>query len=373
MNRRPIVPDPRALKRTPLHGEHVEAGARLVPFAGWEMPVQYRGVVEEHLAVRTRAGLFDVSHMGEIEVRGPMALDLLQKVTCNNVAKLTDGRVQYSALTTPEGCFVDDILVHRIAADHYFLCVNAANAEKDLEWIRSHTSGDVEVLDRSDMYAELALQGPASATVLSRLAGEAPTLLKRYRFLIGKVDGVRAIIARTGYTGEDGFELYVPPHEAARLWRRILEVGRDVGLVPAGLGARDTLRLEAKMALYGNDIGETTTVLEADLGWLVTLDKGDFIGREALDRQKTRGIERRLVGFEMLDRGIARHGYPIVVAGREQGEVTSGSYAPYLRKNIGLTYMPSGSDAPGCTFEVMIRDRAAVARVVPTPFYKRGA
>jgi len=363
------------LRRTPLYECHVEAGARIVPFAGWEMPVQYQGVVEEHVAVRTKVGLFDVSHMGEIDVRGPQALELLQKITCNNVARLVDGQAHYSALMTPGGCFVDDLLVHRIGAGHYMLVVNASNCEKDFGWIRTQAREDgfdAEVLDRTDDYALLALQGPLAGTVLPRLAGEAPGGLKRYRFTRAAVEGAEAIIARTGYTGEDGYEIYLPPAEAPRIWRRLLEAGRGEGLVPVGLGARDTLRLEAKMALYGNDIDATTTVLEADLEWIISFDKGAFIGREVLVRQKAEGIKRRLVGFEMLDRGVARHGYPIVVAGRESGAVTSGTFAPFLKKNIGLAYLPVGHDTPGTRFDVMIRGKAAAAQVVPTPFYKRG-
>jgi len=365
------LPSEQTLKRTPLYEVHREAGARLVAFAGWEMPVQYTSVVAEHLAVRTRAGLFDVSHMGEIEVHGRGALPLLQKLTCNDVGRLLDGQAQYTALTTAAGCFIDDLLVYRFSEDRYLLVVNAANAEKDYRWIRSHPDGEVEVIDRSDDTALLALQGPAAPAIMAPLA-EGALGLKRYRFMETLIDGVPAIVGRTGYTGEDGFEIYVPPARAAKVWRRLMEAGRSEGLAPAGLGARDTLRLEAKMALYGNDIDETTSVLEADLGWIVSWEKGDFIGRDELARQRQGGVQRRLVGFEMIDQGIPRHGYPIVLAGRPAGAVTSGGFAPFLRKSIGMAYLPSGHDTIGTRFEVLVRGAALTAQVVPTPFYKRG-
>ena len=367
-----------SLKRTPLHDCHRAAGARLVPFAGWEMPVQYAGVVDEHLAVRTRAGLFDVSHMGEVEIHGGQALDLVQRVTCNDAGRLQEGQAQYSALTTPQGAFVDDVLVHRLRGGRYLLVVNASNRDKDVAWIRSHAGGlDATVDDVSDGTALLALQGPAAPRILSRLAGEEPLKLKRYRFLDGRLAlpgrTVEALVARTGYTGEDGFEIYLAPDAAPAVWNALLEAGREDGLMPAGLGARDTLRLEAKMALYGNDIDDTTSVLEADLGWIVGWEKGDFIGRDALARQRESGPARTLAGFELVERGIPRHGYPVRVGGRPAGAVTSGTMAPFLKKPIGLAYFPAGATQPGTPFEVVIRDRPVAAVVVPTPFYKRPA
>ncbi len=284
--------------------------------------------------------------------------------------KLAIGQVHYSALMTPNGAFVDDILVHRMADDRFFLCVNASNADKDYAWIAAHADG-ATVRNVSDDYAQLAVQGPAAAGIVQKLTGCDLAGIRYYWFREDRVLGAPAIIARTGYTGEDGFELYLPPAEAPRIWDALLEAGRDAGLVPAGLGARDTLRLEAKMALYGNDIDDTTTVLEADLLFILKLDKGDFIGRDALLEQKRAGLTRRLVGFELRGPGIARHGYPIVVDGLSAGAVTSGTQTPFLKKSIGLAYLPVGKDQPGSRFDVIIRERPVPAEVVPTPFYKR--
>jgi aminomethyltransferase len=363
-----------SLKKTPLNSIHHELGARLVDFAGWEMPVDYGAVVAEHLAVRTAAGLFDVSHMGELLVEGAGALGLLQRLTPNDVSRLAVGQAQYTALTTPEGCFVDDLIIYRLGDSSYLAVVNAANIEKDLEWIESHRRGEGEVTNVSDRYALIALQGPCAPDILGTVttAGlEGLESLKSYHFIRGDVAGLEAIICRTGYTGEDGFELLIHSESAEAIWRRIMEAGAAHGLRPAGLGARDTLRLEAKMALYGNDIDEEHTVLEADLAWLVKLDKGDFIGRGVLARQDEEGIGRKLVGFEMSDRGIARSGYPVLVGGKVETEVTSGSFAPYLRKAIGLCYLPPSAWSPGSEIEIDLRGRSAKARVVPTPFYKR--
>lgn len=360
------------LKQTPLTDEHRALGAKMIDFHGWEMPVQYEGPIPEHLAVRTAAGMFDVSHMGEIEIKGHDALKLVQKLTCNDASKLSDGQIQYSAITYPQGTFVDDVTVHRFNGEHFFLCVNASNTDKDFEWIKSQLEGeDVEVLNTSANYCQIALQGPNALRILQRLTDAQLEAIKYYWFIHGRVDSLPALIARTGYTGEDGFEIYVEPDAGPRLWRRLIEAGREDGLAPAGLAARNTLRIEARMALYGNDIDETTTVLEADLGWICKLDKGDFIGRDALIKQKEEGIKRKLIGFEMLDRAPARDHYPVVIDGREVGEVTSGSPAPYLKKNIGLTYLPIEHCSVGTTFSVMIRGRAAPAQVVATPFYKR--
>ncbi len=361
------------LKKTSLNEAHRKLGGRMIDFGGWEMPVQYAaGTIEEHLAVRTAAGVFDVSHMGEIEIHGPQSLDLVQHVTTNDASKLSDGQAQYSALTYPEGTFVDDVLVHRFAADHYFLCVNASNTDKDFDWIRSHASVfDAEVANSSANYTQLAIQGPKALETLQPLVEVDLGAIKYYWFTRGQVDGVPAIIARTGYTGEDGFEIYFDPRESARIWNRILDAGKPIGILPCGLAARNTLRLEARMALYGNDIDDTTSVLEADLGWICKLNKGNFIGRDRLTGQKEKGVARKLVGFEVIDKGIARDHYPIFIDGREVGMVTSGSPAPFLKKNIGLAYLPIERTEIGTKFEVDVRGRRLAAQVVQTPFYKR--
>jgi aminomethyltransferase len=361
------------LKKTTLNDAHRKLGGRMIDFGGWDMPVQYpAGTIEEHMAVRTAVGIFDVSHMGEIEIRGPQALELVQHLTTNDASKLEDGQAQYSGLTYPEGTFVDDILVHRFAPDHYFLCVNASNTDKDFAWIDSDTLDyDAEATNVSAGYTQLAVQGPKALETLQPLTGVQLSAIKYYWFTRGDVDGVPAIIARTGYTGEDGFEVYFDPNESDRVWNRILESGKPHGILPCGLAARNTLRLEAKMALYGNDIDSTTTVLEADLGWICKLNKGDFIGRDRLLRQKEEGLTRKLVGFEITDKGVARDHYPIFINDREAGVVTSGSYAPYLKKNIGLAYLPIEYTGVGTAFEVDVRGRRLAAQVAQTPFYKR--
>lgn len=360
-----------SLKRTPLNEVHRQMGARMVPFAGWEMPVQYGSILEEHRAVRTRAGLFDISHMGEIEIKGKDALAFVQFLTANDASPLEVGQVQYSALLYEDGTFVDDITVYRLGIDHFMLTVNAANADKDYEWITSHLRGNVEVKNKSDEIALLALQGPKAEQILQRLTPVDLSAIRYYRFARGLILGFPALISRTGYTGEDGFEIYLENAAALPVWQRILEAGRDVGVVPVGLGARDTLRLEAKMALYGNDIDDKHTMLEADLERYVKFEKGEFIGREALLKQKQEGVKRKLVGFEMVGRGIPRSHYKIAKEGREIGEVTSGGYAPWLEKNIGLGYVPIELSEIGAEFDIVIRGQAIPARVVPTPFYKR--
>lgn len=344
----------------------------MVEFAGWDMPVQYTGVIDEHMAVRTRAGLFDVSHMGEVAVSGRDALGYLQHVTSNDVSRLVPGRIQYSALTTPEGTFVDDLLVHKLAEDDYLLVINAGNTPKDVAWLLRHASGfDVRVDDVSDAWCQLALQGPRAQDILTPLTNAALPKMKYYAFERAEVGGVSCLVSRTGYTGEDGFEIYGPAAAAEGLWYQVLGAGAPHGLVPTGLAARDTLRLEAKMALYGNDIDDTTTVLEADLGWIVKLEKGDFLGRDVLARQKQDGVTRVLTGFETEGRAIARHGYRVLHDGAPVGAVTSGTFAPFLKKNIGLAYLPTALNAPGTRFEIDIRGRAEPAVVIPTPFYKR--
>jgi aminomethyltransferase len=345
----------------------------MVPFAGWEMPVEYTGLADEHLAVRTRAGLFDVSHMGQVELAGRDALAAVQRMTSNDAGKLKVGQAQYSALTTPAGTFVDDLLVYRFADAHFLFVVNASNVEKDYAWIagQARAFGDAAAVDTSSRYALIALQGPVAREVLQALTDVDLAALKYYWFTHGEVAGVRATISRTGYTGESGYEIFAPPRQAVRVWDAVLQAGRDAGVIPAGLGARDTLRLEAAMRLYGNDIDDTTTVLEAGLEWIVGWDKGEFNGREALAAQKAAGVRRRLVGFEMVDRAIARHGFDVLVDGVKAGAVTSGTQTPYVKRAIGMAYLPIGRTEPGTGFEVDVRGRRARARVVPLPFYKR--
>ena len=356
------------LKKTPLNDLEKELGGRMVDFGGWELPVQFSGILEEHDAVRNHVGIFDVSHMGEITIKGPQALELLQKSTCNDVSKLEDGRAQYNGLLYPTGGFVDDILVYRMKADDYFVVVNASNSDKDFEWFRECAKDlDADVQNVSADYAQLAVQGPEAERVLQPMTDVALAPMKYYRFDRGTVNGAPAIVSRTGYTGEDGFEVYVAPEHGPRIFRKLVEAG----VKPCGLGARDTLRLEAKMALYGNDIDHTTTPIEADLGWIVKLEKGDFNGRDVLQREKEEGPGRKLVGFEMVDRGIARHGYPVVEGGEEVGVVTSGTHSPTLKKSIGLAYLPLDKSAQGSELSILIRGKETRARVVPTPFYKR--
>ncbi len=359
------------LKQTPLNAVHRQLGAKMVPFGGWDMPVQYSGILEEHKAVRGAAGMFDVSHMGEVEFRGPAALEVVQRLTSNDASRLQVGQVQYSALTTEAGAFVDDLTVYKFADDHYLATVNASNIDKDFAWMREHTRGNVEVRNLSDETALIALQGPKAIEILQKLTPLELSGIKYYWFARGKVLGYDAVASRTGYTGEDGFEVYLKPQQAPALWNALLEAGKPFGLIPCGLGARDTLRLEAKMALYGNDIDDRHTVLEADLAWILKLEKGEFIGKAALAREKAQGVQRKLVGFEMTGRGIARSHYKIVKGGKAIGEVTSGGPAPWLNRNIGLGYVTVEHSAVGTEFEVLIRDNPVAARVVQTPFYKR--
>ena len=361
-----------ALKQTPLHAAHVAAGGRMVPFAGWDMPVQYTGIIEEHRAVRTRAGLFDVSHMGEVDLSGPGALPLAQRLVTNDVARLAEGQALYTPMCTPEGGIIDDLLVYRLGPDHLMLVLNAANTAEDLAWIREHTSGNVRITDRSAETALLALQGPRAQEIVRQLTLAALGDIRYYWFL-DQVDvaGRRALISRTGYTGEDGFELYVHADDALSVWEALLEAGAPFGLLPAGLGARDTLRLEAGLLLHGNDMDKTVTPLEVGYGWTVKLGKGEFIGAAALGRQKREGVTRRLVGFTLHDRAIARHGFPIHYMGDTVGKVTSGSFAPTLQQSIGLGLVTAAHAQPGQGFAVEIRGRDAGGTVTKLPFYKR--
>jgi aminomethyltransferase len=351
-------------------------GGRMVDFGGWEMPVQYpAGTVEEHLRTRNHAGLFDVSHMGEIDVRGPDAIALVNYLTSNDASKLIDGQAQYSALTTPEGTVVDDLLVYRFASDHLLLVINAGTTTKDWEWITSHKRNEsAAVKNFSSDYCQLALQGPDALGILQRLTDLPLAEIKYYHFTEGHVEGVTSIVSRTGYTGEDGFEVYAAADKAEQIWNKILDAGNfgsDSGVLPCGLAARNTLRLEAGMALYGHEIDETTTLLEANLGWICKMNKGEFIGRETLAKQKQEGVRRRLVGFEVTERGIARDGQDVLVNGDRAGKVTSGSPAPYLKKNIGMAYVPTEFANEGQQIQIDVRGRLVNAQTVKTPFYKR--
>ncbi|HEY1308324.1 MAG TPA: glycine cleavage system aminomethyltransferase GcvT [Vicinamibacterales bacterium] len=362
-----------ALRKTPLHARHLASKARMVPYAGWEMPVEYSGISNEHLAVRTSAGIFDVSHMGEIEIAGKNALAAVQQISSNDASRLAVGQAHYAGLLTPQGTFVDDMLVYRMAPSHFMLVVNAANASKDYAWISEQIKavGDAAVIDSSSRYALIAIQGPAARSTLQPLTAVDLEQLRYYWFSYGEVAGARVTISRTGYTGEDGFEIFVPPNVADRVWQALVDSGRHADVIPCGLGARDTLRLEAAMRLYGNDIDDSTTVLEADLEWTIGWKKAEFIGREALSQQKSTGVARKLVGFEVIDRGIARQGYPVMRDGRQVGMVTSGTQTPFLKKAIGMAYVPAGMTASGGEIEIDIRGRLSKARVVPLPFYKR--
>jgi aminomethyltransferase len=361
------------LKKTPLHARHRSLGARMVEFAGWDMPVEYTSLAAEHEAVRTRAGLFDVSHMGEIEIAGRDALKAVQHITTNDASRLAIGQAHYSALPTPAGTFVDDVLTYKLADEHFMFVVNASNIMKDFNWITAQIAGqgDAVAVNTSSRYALIALQGPAAREVLQTLTAIDLSAIKYYWFTTGEVAGVRVTVSRTGYTGEDGYEVFAPPASAERVWDSILLAGKGAGVIPAGLGARDTLRLEAAMRLYGNDIDDTTTVLEADLGWTIGWKKESFIGSDVLRRQKQDGVSRKLIGFEMLERGIGRHGYDVYVDGEKAGIVTSGTQTPFLKKAIGMAYLPVDRTAAGTEFEVDVRGRRLRAQVVALPFYKR--
>jgi aminomethyltransferase len=356
--------------RTPLHEKHVRAGARMVEFAGWEMPVQYAGILEEHAAVRTRVGLFDVSHMGEVVFRGPAALAALARLFTNDLGKVVDGQAQYGCLCRESGGIVDDVIVYRRSAEDLLVCVNAGTRTKDFEWLAAHAGG-ADVKNESDDWAQIAIQGPLAATVLQRTTRTNLSAMKPFRFEQGEVAGVASIVARTGYTGEDGFEVFCPSADGPRVWDALIGAGQPERIQPCGLGARDSLRLEVAYRLYGQDMDDGTTPLEAGLGWVVKLDKGDFIGREALVRQKEKGLTRKLVGFVLTEPGIARHGHPVLQEGRKVGEVTSGTRSPTLQIPIGLAYVPPALAAEGSAFAVEIRGRPVAAKVVKTPFYLR--
>jgi aminomethyltransferase len=358
-----------ALKRTPLHAAHVRLGARMIPFGGWDMPVQYSGIVEEHRAVRSAVGCFDVSHMGEFEFRGPDALPTLQRLTTNDVATLEVGQVQYSLLCYDNGGIVDDLTLYRLTDDHYMMTVNASNIDKDWAWVSRHLEGRVDARNVSAETGLIAVQGPHAERLVGRLSDVDVSAIGYYHFRQGRVAGIPGIISRTGYTGEDGFELYLPASGTEQVWEGLLAGGKADGVAPIGLGARDTLRLEMKYALYGNDIDETTNPLDAGLGWVVKPAKGAFLGRDAIERVRAAGLARRLVGFEMVERAVARHGYPILHDGTSVGVVTSGSYGPSVDKYIGIGYVPTALAPVGSGISVEVRGRGQSARVVKTPFH----
>ena len=366
------------LRKTALNAVHRAAKAKMVDFGGWDMPVDCCGLTTEHMAVRTSVGVFDVSHMGDIQLRGPGSLAAIQKLCMNDASKLQAGQAQYSAMLYPNGTFVDDVVVHKLSDNDYLIVINAGTREKDVQWVRQVIGGmpSVHMNDFSDYYTQLAIQGPKAIDVLQKLTTVDLTPIKNYWFTWGQVCGLHNVmIARTGYTGEDGFEIYVPSDEptSARVWNEVLEAGKEFGILPCGLGARNTLRLEAAMALYGHEISDTINVFEAGLGRYAKFDKGDFVGRDALVKiQEEGGPKRKLVGLEMIERGIGRDGYSVFsLDGKRIGEITSGSPAPFLKKNIALAYVPTENSAVDTEVAVEIRGQMVKAKVVPTPFYKR--
>jgi aminomethyltransferase len=364
------------MKRTPLYDTHLALGARIVPFGGWDMPVQYASILEEHHAVRTAAGLFDIDHMGQIEVQGPDALAYLQHLVTNDVAKMQVSEAAYGLLCYPDGGIVDDVFTYCLTS-RYLIAVNASNTDKDYEWMLEHSAGyNVHIANLSDATCMLALQGPRSQDILQELTPAVLSDLPHHHCLVSQVCDVQTLIGRTGYTGEDGFELFFPVEYTRMIWDTLLATGAPAGLKPCGLGARDSLRFEAKMPLYGQEIAADINPIEAGLGWAVALDapgKEHMIGREALLTVKQEGPKRKLIGFEMIERGIARHGYEIVVGGQVVGHVTTGMYSPTLSKNLGLGYVPSQHAKKGTAIEVMIRGKNLKAVIIPTPFYKRQA
>lgn len=364
------------LKKTPLNQRHRELGGKMVDFGGWDMPVQYSaGVIEEHLRTRTAAGLFDVSHMGEIWVEGADAVPFVNRLTTNDVTKLADGQAQYSALTNENGGVVDDLLVYRFGPEKLLLVVNAATTDKDWAWITSNKGDDDIVLTNASAdYCQIAVQGPNAVSILQELTETSLDEIKYYWFTTGHVDGIESIISRTGYTGEDGFEIYAAPEHAVQLWDKLLETGNfgePDGILPAGLAARNTLRLESGMSLYGHELADDINPLESGLGWITKLQKGDFIGRDALAAVKETGVGRKLVGFEMTDRGIARDGFDVYVDDKKVGVVTSGSPAPFLKKNIGLAFVPVEFANIGQEIKIDVRGKLLTAAVIETPFYRR--
>jgi aminomethyltransferase len=356
-------------RKTPFYDIHLKNGAKMVEFAGYWMPIQFKGIMEEHRKVRSSVGLFDITHMGEFEVWGKDSLSFLQKMTTNDVSTLGDFQVQYSCMCYEDGGIVDDLLVYRLP-EHYLLVVNASNIDKDFEWLEGHLSGEVQLKNKSDETALLALQGPEAENVLKQLTDTNLSNIKFYWATQGKISGIYLLFSRTGYTGEDGFEIYLKPIDAENLWYSLMDAGKDFGIEPIGLGARDSLRLEMKYMLYGNDIDQTTNPLEAGLGWIVKLDKGDFIGKGPILELKKSGIKRKLVAFELKDQGFPRKGYKIYKNSEKIGFVTSGIFSPSLDKGIGLGYVPIEDSEVGKEIDIMIRGKNVKAQIVKPPFYK---
>jgi aminomethyltransferase len=358
------------MNKTALYDEHQNLGAKMIDFGGWQMPVQYSSIIEEHKAVRNKAGLFDVSHMGELLITGKNSLSLVQRLMTNDVSRLTKGEVLYTPMCYEDGGIVDDLLVYRTEVDEYLLVVNASNTTKDLRWVKKNAElfEEVKVQDKSDYYSLIALQGPISREIIQPLVEKDISDLKYYNFIETEIAGVKAIVSRTGYTGELGYEIYLEDDDAVTAWNALMEEGSDKGLKPAGLGARDTLRLEKALCLYGNDIDETTNPLEAGLSWTVKFDKDDFNGKDELEEVKENGVQRKLVGFIMEERGIPRHGYDIKIDNEVVGEVTSGSYSPTLDENIGLAYIDKDKASEDTELDICIRKREVKAKVIKTPF-----
>lgn len=359
------------MKRTPFFNKHLDLKAKMIHFGNWEMPVQYTSIIEEHKAVRSSVGIFDVSHMGEIVITGKEAMNALQNIITNDLTRLSQNQVQYTAMCYPHGGIVDDLLVYKFNDEHFLLCVNASNTEKDFNWIKENTPSNVLVENKSDEFAQLAIQGPNSSSVIQKLVDFDIRNIKYYWFQIEKIKGVEMIISRTGYTGEDGFELYFDHKFAEMIWDTILDAGQEYNIKPVGLGARDTLRLEMGYCLYGNDIDETTSPLQAGLEWITKLKKPSFIGKEAIEKEKKEGIKRKLIGFEILESGIARYNYPIYFEGKEIGKVTSGTLSPTLNKAIGMGYVETLYAEVGKEIDIGIRNRKVKAKIIKPPFYDK--
>lgn len=358
------------MRKTPLNTEHSKLGGKLIDFGGWELPVQYSGIIQEHLAVRTTAGLFDVSHMGEVTVKGPRAEEFIQAMITNDISRMQDNRVMYSLMCYPNGGVVDDLLVYKYNNEYFLLVVNAGNTDKDFAWLEQHIHPGVELINVSDQYAQLALQGPLAEAVLQKLTKTDLSLIRFFRFQSGvDLAGVSALVSRTGYTGEDGFEIYLAAADAVHVWQKILEAGEPLGVVPIGLGARDTLRFEVGLPLYGHEISADISPLEAGFHTFVKLGKSDFMGRDALLSQTESGIPRKLVGFKMLDKGVPRGGYDVYADGEQIGFVTTGSYAPSLKQNVGLALVTSSFS--GNEIDIMVRGKGLKAHIVPTPLYTK--
>lgn len=360
------------MKKTPLYEKHIQLKGKMIDFGGWSLPVEYTGIIPEHEAVRTKAGIFDVSHMGEITVKGEDSEKYLQMLLTNDISLLNNNQIAYTTMCYPHGGVVDDLLVYKYSNTDYLLVVNASNTEKDYQWMKENIFGNTEILNVSENYAQLALQGPLAEAILQKLTRKNLNEIEFYYFSDNvKIGNIEALVSRTGYTGEDGFELYFAYDKAEEMWDMILEAGKDEGLIPAGLGARDTLRFEASLPLYGHELDENITPLEAGLGFFVKLNKENFIGKEALAKQKSEGLQRKIVGFEMIDRGIPRNNYEVYAEGKKIGYVTTGSFSPTLKKNIGLALINSAYSKEGTEIEILIRNKNSKAKVIKKPFYSK--